>query len=66
MITDVTGKVNFDFNDGDSLPITKCVCGYPFKSWTFILSNDKDDPNECPHCQRKLFFKNEIKVYEVE
>ncbi len=68
MNIDVTDKVVFDNDDidGECLPLYKCVCGKEFEKWHFILSIYEDHPHICSHCGRKLFFRNEIKVYEVE
>jgi hypothetical protein len=62
---DVTEKVEFDWNDNECLPLTKCVCGAEFKLWTFIISIYEDDPYYCPECKRGLFWTTRIKVYEV-
>ncbi len=62
---DITALVSFQNNDDESLPLTKCACGQTFPSWEFILSIYADMPHECPNCHRKLFFRNEIRVYEV-
>ena len=64
--TDVTEKVKFGNNDDEYLPIEKCVCGAEFGSWSFVINVYKDDPNECPKCGRKYYFRNEIKVYLIE
>lgn len=62
----VTGMVTFGDNDGDWLPISKCICGYAFNYWDFVISAHKDDPNECPNCGAKLYFTVKINVYQVE
>ena len=61
----VTKKVEFQNNDDECLPITKCVCGAQFIPWEFIISIYSDDASSCPECGRKLYFCNEIQVYEV-
>lgn len=63
---DVTDQVEFNLNDDECLPLTKCVCGAEFESWNFILGVYEDDPKECPYCKRKLYFKPSIKVYELK
>lgn len=35
---DVTDKVDFQNNDDESLPLTKCVCGERFPAWSQIVS----------------------------
>ncbi len=64
-IIEVTDKVNFEYNDDECLPITKCVCGEKFVIWDQILGVYKDNPWECPKCGAKLFFTINIQVYEV-
>ena len=68
MRIDVTNQIQCEYNDGESLPITKCVCGSTFPAWTFIISIYEDDNwiHSCPVCGRKLFFRSEIRVYEVQ
>jgi DNA-directed RNA polymerase subunit RPC12/RpoP len=63
--TDVTDQVTFDDNDGESLPLTKCVCGQKFESWEEVVSVYADEPWTCPHCGAKLFFSVNVKVYKV-
>ncbi|GAH10675.1 unnamed protein product [marine sediment metagenome] len=65
MNIDVTDKVDFQGNDDECLPITKCVCGEKFEPWRFMISIYKDDPYACPACGRRLFFSMGIRVYEV-
>ncbi len=60
---DVTDQVVFLGNDGELLPIIKCVCGKEFPPWNFAISIYEDNPNDCPNCGRKLFFRNRISVY---
>ena len=66
MIKDITKDVEWGDNDGESLPILKCICGQEFDGWgDFTISVYRDKPDECPSCGRKLFFSIQIKVYEV-
>lgn len=65
MNKDVTRQVEHGFNDGECLPITKCVCGQKFHLWDFIVTVYEKHPSECPECKRKLYFSPEIKIYEV-
>jgi len=61
----VTDQVEFGNSDDELLPLKKCVCGKEFCFWTASISIYKDNPWECKGCGRKLYFRNEIKVYEV-
>ena len=63
---DVTDQVDFHLNDGEALPLTRCVCGKKFPAWDFILGMYEDMPHTCPECGRRLYFKPSIRVYEVE
>jgi len=62
---DVTAKVDFGEVDGESLPLTKCVCGARFPLWEEIMSIYADRPWECPKCKTKLYFTCAIRVYQV-
>lgn len=62
---DVTNKVEFGWNDDEALPIGKCVCGHEFKPWEFHISIYDDNPDVCPYCGAKLFFRSDIRVYQV-
>lgn len=62
---DVTSGVEFDEYEGGVLSMTRCACGKEWKVWDFVLGQDRNRPDECPQCHRKLYFKLEIKVYEV-
>jgi DNA-directed RNA polymerase subunit RPC12/RpoP len=64
-IIDITNQVQFYTNDDECLPIVECACGHAFDPWEFVLSVYRDDPRECPNCGRKMFFQNEITVYQV-
>jgi len=50
--------------DGDLLPI-KCLCGYG-GYWDFTISIYQDDPNSCPKCGRKYYFKYSTNVFVLE
>ena len=65
MHKDVTNLVDFHNNDDECLPITKCVCGAKFTPWDFFISIYDDDPYRCPLCGKKLFFRLDIRVFEV-
>ncbi len=61
----VTGEVDFQNNDDEALPITRCICGTEFDPWEFIISIYDDNPSECPVCGAKLFFRINTNVYQV-
>lgn len=65
MNKDVTSQVEFEINDGEILPFTKCICGEEFSPWNFTISIYDDDPDVCPKCGRKYFFQLGIRVFEV-
>jgi len=64
-IKDVTDSFDFDL-DGEFLAISKCVCGQEFDYWDFIINIKKNFPRFCPKCGGKFYFKQIIKIYEVE
>ena len=63
---DVTEFVEFENNDDEVLPITKCLCGTIFHPWKFIISIYPDWAKACPNCGRKFYFENAIRVFQVE
>ena len=65
MDKDVTNLVDFSGNDGELLPITKCVCGEKFVAWNFSISIYRENAYSCPKCNRKLYLSLAIRVYEV-
>ncbi len=62
---DVTSQVLFGENDGEYLPLTRCVCGHTFEPWDEMISIYRDDPYACDYCGRKLYFIANIKVIEI-
>lgn len=66
MDKDVTEKTRFGDNDGEYLPLYKCVCGREYKPWDNILSIYRQDADPCEGCGRKLYFKVSVTIMEVE
>ena len=64
--TDVTDLVGFGNPDDELLPLTECVCGARFDMWDMVISIYREDAYECDKCGRRLYFRNDIKVYEVK
>lgn len=63
---DVTAQVQFRTPDDESLPLTQCVCGASFVPWVEgVISVYRDPAWQCTHCQRRLYFCNGVRVYEV-
>jgi hypothetical protein len=62
---DVTEKVDFQNNDDETLPLTKCVCGAVFRPWDQFISIYPETPWTCPECGAKLFFQLGIRVFRV-
>lgn len=65
MKEDVTSQVEFQNNDDESLPITRCVCGEKFSAWYRTLSIYEEGPWECPKCGVRLMFSCGITVYRI-
>ena len=63
---DVTDKVEFEWNDEECLPITKCVCGAKFDAWDYIISIYEEHTYKCPKCKVGLYFRPMIRVYKVK
>ncbi len=64
--TDITNRIEFDNNEDEYLPITKCICGNTFNGWDFMISIYTRDPYKCSKCGSKLYFENKITVYKIE
>jgi hypothetical protein len=62
---DVTNQVDFHNNDDEFLPLTKCACGQKFEPWDFSINIYREDARTCTNCGRKLYFRLDIKVFEV-
>ena len=64
---DVTAQVDFQFNDDESLPLTKCVCGVKVSAWTYeyVIGIERDHPTVMPCCGRKLYWTSSIRVREA-
>lgn len=52
--------------DDEILPVTRCVCGAKYRPWEFVISIYDDAPTEMPCCGRKVYFRQEIEIVEVE
>ena len=65
-MTDVTHLVDFQINDDECLPITKCVCGAVFSPWEYVISIYRDNPSKCPECRRGLYWRLGVRVFEVK
>jgi len=66
MHKDITSQVSFADNDGELLPLTKCICGKEYEVWDFVLNTDiYDSPIKCDACGRRMYFEVSIKVYEI-
>ena len=64
MKLDITNKVLVGLNDGESIPLEKCVCGDVSEPWEFVLHTDPSDPNKCDICGRKMWFEISIRVFQ--
>ena len=64
--TDVTKQVGFGNPDDELLPVEHCVCGVKFAYWREVLHEGPEDLWECPSCHRRLYFTNQITIYEVK
>ena len=62
---DVTKEIEFGRSDDELLPITRCVCEHEYPLWEFSICIYRDDPYECKHCGRKLYWTSKVTVYCV-
>jgi DNA-directed RNA polymerase subunit RPC12/RpoP len=63
---DVTEKVEFGGVDDEHLPLYKCACGTRFVPWTAVVSIYPESPWQCDSCGRRLFFRNRLRVFQVD
>lgn len=61
---DISKDCDWRFPDDEALPVTKCKCGKEFIPWDFVISIYPDTETKCP-CGKKLYFTQEIHIYEV-
>jgi hypothetical protein len=66
MSTDVTLSVRWENPDDESLPLLRCVCGRVFGRWEMVISIYPEYAREMPCCGRRLYFRNEVRVFEAE
>lgn len=65
MKLEITDKVRMGLNDGDRLPLERCVCGDVTEPWEgMVLDTDPEYKSECPECGREMWFSIEIKVWQ--
>ena len=62
---DITDKVRVGLNDGDRMPLERCVCGDESEPWEgLVLDTDPEDKSKCPNCGRKMWFEISIRVFQ--
>jgi hypothetical protein len=62
----VTDQVRVGNPDDEICPVLRCVCGQKFEPWKQCLSVYRDNPTRMVCCGRRLYFCNEIQIFEVE
>ena len=62
---DVTELVRCGSIDDETMPIEKCICGTEYSPWRFFISIYRNAAYECPACNRKLYFRQTVSVFEV-
>jgi len=63
---DITQKVRFGQQDGDHLPITRCVCHAEFHPGQFVINIHQHNAMSCPNCGRRLCWNGNVRVYELK
>lgn len=56
----------FDNPDDELLPLRRCACGREYPPWEMTLSIYSDSPTEMPCCGRRLYFRQDIEIVEVQ
>jgi hypothetical protein len=63
--TDVTGQVEFGDVDGEFLEVVRCLCGHRFEDYTAMsMSDDYRDIWRCDECGARLYFKQQLTIWE--
>lgn len=68
---DVTSKVEFVILDGETVGVTKCVCGATSYKWDFTLDRKLDrhpglwGAKACAVCERQMYYTDDVRVFEV-
>ena len=62
---DVSTKVEVGEVDGEHMPIRKCVCGTKFPDWKQLLSIYDRGAWTCPVCNAKLYFRMNVRVFQI-
>lgn len=68
-LTEVTNDMDFDWSDGERLPITKCKCGKTFEGWEFTIGIEDGEHSrsgKCPNCGCHFVWENIVRIYEIE
>jgi hypothetical protein len=64
---DVTDQVSIGNPDDENCPLQKCVCGATWTGWEGpTLGVYKDHATECPACHRRFYFRQTVRVFQVE
>ena len=64
---DVSRLVSWSWNDGEDLPLTKCVCGKEWEPWSGpVVGFERDDPRFCDTCGRAFYWRGTTtRVFEI-
>jgi len=61
---EVTAQTETDDNDGELVPLTRCVCGQGDQLWEAILAPDRDaQPMPCGGA--RLYASVSVRVYQI-
>lgn len=64
----ISKEVNVSLGDpdGEAAPVLTCVCGTTHRPWEVFISIYDDSARPMPCCGRRLYFRNSVRVYQVE
>jgi len=61
---EVTARTETGDNDGELVPLTRCVCGQGYPPWKAILAPYRD-AQPMPCCGARLYAAVTVRVYQV-
>lgn len=63
---DITEFVYMECVNNKTISLLECVCGAKFVKNELRLSADKKKYQVCPACERKLYYSNDVRIWEID